>query len=138
MVKRRIPELLEKVGLADRDREPISRFSKGMVQRLGIAQAMLSDPELLVLDEPSEGLDLTGRQLVREIVAGLKVRGRTVLFVSHVLPEVETLVEHLAILRGGRVVYLGSVADLKRGPDGVTMSFEKAVERLYHPAPAPT
>jgi len=133
VVKTRAPELLERVGLADRAHEPVSRFSKGMIQRLGIAQALINDPELLVMDEPSEGLDLMGRQLVRDIVAQMKARGRTVLFVSHVLPEVEALVEHLAILRAGRLVYHGTVAEVKRNAEGGERSFEQALNELYLP-----
>src|SRR5437660_6679407 len=90
-VRPRAKQLLLRVGLADRSEESIARFSKGMVQRLGLAQALLNEPELLVLDEPSEGLDLSGRQLVRDVVAEQRQRGKTVLLVSHVLAEVERL-----------------------------------------------
>src|SRR4051812_1282032 len=89
VLRQRVPQLLERVGLADRGKEPIARFSKGMVQRLGLAQALINDPELLVFDEPSEGLDLPGRQLVRDVIRAHQAQGRTTLFVSHVLAEVE-------------------------------------------------
>src|SRR5437868_14141995 len=85
----RAAELLERVGLADRCHEPIARFSKGMIQRLALAQALINDPELLVLDEPAEGLDLVGRRLLSEVIQEQRRRGRTVLLVSHVLSEVE-------------------------------------------------
>ena len=75
-VRERVPKLLELVGLTDRSREPIARFSKGMIQRLGIAQALLNEPRLLVLDEPTEGLDLNGRRLLRDVVR--EVRSATV------------------------------------------------------------
>src|SRR5947208_12247127 len=112
----RVDELLKLVGLADRAAEPISRFSKGMVQRLGLAQALLNDPDLLVLDEPTEGLDLAGRQLLRGVVRDLKNRGKTVLLVSHVLPEVEQLCDRVAVIVGGRLVHVGPVAELLRSP----------------------
>lgn len=108
----RVTALLERVGLADRAREPISRFSKGMVQRLGLAQAIVNDPDLLILDEPTEGLDLIGRQLLREVVGEFKQSGRTVLLVSHVLSEVQELCDEVAVLVGGAVVFRGKLADL--------------------------
>src|SRR5207248_11355605 len=95
---RRVDALLERVGLADRRREPIGRFSKGMVQRLGLAQALVNDPDLLVLDEPTEGLDLSGRLLLRQVVREFRAAGRTVLLVSHVLGEVEELCDRVAVL----------------------------------------
>ena len=95
---RKVAQLLERVGLADRRSEPIARFSKGMVQRLGLAQALVNDPDLLILDEPTEGLDLFGRQLLRQVVREFKAAGKTVLLVSHVLPEVEELCDTLAVL----------------------------------------
>lgn len=111
----RVRKLLERVGLADRSAEPITRFSKGMVQRLGLAQALVNDPDLLVLDEPTEGLDLTGRQLLREVVREFKARGKTVLLVSHVLPEVQELCDRVAVLVAGRLVHEGPLADLTNG-----------------------
>lgn len=131
-VKRRVPRLLERVGLADRSAEPISRFSKGMVQRLGLAQALLNDPELLVLDEPTEGLDLEGRQLLREVAAELRAGGRTVLLVSHVLGEVETLCDNVAVLVRGRLAYAGPVTSLTRDPSGgPNLRLEQALQALY-------
>jgi ABC-2 type transport system ATP-binding protein len=134
-VKARVPKLLELVGLADRSREPISRFSKGMVQRLGIAQALLGDPELLVLDEPSEGLDLAGRQTVREIVAEKRRQGHSVLFVSHVLSEVEHICDRVAILVAGKLAFLGPPQKLKRAADGSQRSLEDALKELYRQSP---
>lgn len=132
--KRKVGELLELVGLADRAHEPISRFSKGMVQRLGIAQALINDPKLLVFDEPSEGLDLMGRQVVRDIIRRQKELGNSVLFVSHVLPEIEHLVDRLIVLRAGRVVFDGALDELLQVPDGSVRSLESAVETLYRPS----
>jgi ABC-2 type transport system ATP-binding protein len=131
-VRARAAQLLERVGLADRARESIARFSKGMVQRLGLAQALLNDPELLVLDEPSEGLDLAGRQLIRDVVAEHRGQGRSVLFVSHLLGEVERLCDRLAVLVGGKLAYLGPVSGLTRpGPETAPRSLEQAVQELY-------
>jgi ABC-2 type transport system ATP-binding protein len=125
-VRQRVPVLLERVGLADRGREPIARFSKGMVQRLALAQALVNDPELLVLDEPSEGLDLTGRLLVREVVLEQRRRDRAVLLVSHVLTEVEKLCDRVAVMVAGRLVHLGSLAELMRD-----RPLETALQALY-------
>lgn len=127
----RIPKLLSQVGLADRSNEPISRFSKGMVQRLGIAQALLNEPDLLILDEPTEGLDLAGRQLLRGIVRDLKSRGKTVLLVSHVLTEVEQLCDRVAVLVSGRLVHVSPVAELRRSAAEEPLSLEQAIETLY-------
>jgi ABC-2 type transport system ATP-binding protein len=135
-VRRRVPRLLELVGLADRAREPIARFSKGMVQRLGVAQALVNDPDLLVLDEPNEGLDLLGRRLVADIVQEQKRRGRTTLLVSHVLPEVERLCDRIGVLVGGRLAYCGPVAPLKHQPQtGAERSLELALQELYESPP---
>lgn len=112
----RVPKLLDRVGLADRAREPISRFSKGMVQRLGLAQALLNDPALLILDEPSEGLDLFGKQLLRDVVADVRKAGNTVLLVTHALAEVEDLCDELAALKDGKVAYRGKLAPLVTDP----------------------
>jgi ABC-2 type transport system ATP-binding protein len=131
-VKARIPELLDRVGLADRAHEPIARFSKGMVQRLGVAQALINDPELLVLDEPSEGLDLSGRQMIRALASEQRSRGRTVLLVSHVLSEVEQVCDRLGVLVAGQLAYLGPLSELTRDrATGDHRSLEKALSELY-------
>ncbi len=131
-VHARVPALLERVGLADRAQEPISRFSKGMMQRLALAQALLNDPELLVMDEPAEGLDLEGRQLVRNIVSEQRRRGKSVLLVSHVLPEAEAVCDRVAILQRGQLEYLGPLAALL-GANGSRprRSLEEALQE-YH------
>ncbi len=108
----RAAALLDRVGLSDRAHEPISRFSKGMVQRLGLAQALVADPDLLILDEPTEGLDLFGRQLLRDVVTEVKRAGRTVLLVTHVLSEVDELCDEAAVLVAGRLAHHGPVAGL--------------------------
>jgi ABC-2 type transport system ATP-binding protein len=126
----RVPKLLERVGLADRSREPIARFSKGMVQRLGLAQALINDPQLLVLDEPTEGLDLAGRQVLREVVREVKARGGSVLLVSHVLPEVEHLCDRVAVLVDGQLAHTGPLDELLKS-GSKTRSLEKALQELY-------
>jgi ABC-2 type transport system ATP-binding protein len=130
--RKRIPKLLEKVGLADRSREPISRFSKGMVQRLGLAQALLNEPDLLVLDEPTEGLDLEGRRLLRGIIAERRNAGKSVLLVSHVLSEVEQLCNRVAVIQEGKLKRLATLDELLRtGSEGPTRSLEEALQEIY-------
>src|SRR5262249_52858360 len=117
VLKTRVPALLERVGLTDRAQEPISRFSKGMLQRLAVAQALLGDPELLVLDEPMEGLDLGARLSLQEIVTEQRRAGKTVLVVSHDLGGVAQVCDRLAVLVEGRLAHLGSLAPLLRDPE---------------------
>jgi ABC-2 type transport system ATP-binding protein len=131
-VKQRTPALLERVGLADRAREPIARFSKGMLQRLAIAQALIGEPDLLVCDEPSEGLDIAGRQMLRSVIGEQKTSDRTVLYVSHVLSEVEQLCDRVAVLVAGRLAFLGTIAELAGATDGAAnQSLELCLGRLY-------
>jgi ABC-2 type transport system ATP-binding protein len=131
----RATQLLERVGLADRAAEPISRFSKGMVQRLGLAQALINEPDLLVLDEPTEGLDLGGRKLLREVVNQTRAAGRTVLLVSHVLTEAEQLCDRIAVLVNGKLVHTGPTAELRRDPaSGANRPLEQALQPLYEKA----
>jgi ABC-2 type transport system ATP-binding protein len=132
VVDARAAALLERVGLADRKGEPIARFSKGMVQRLGLAQALLNDPDLLVLDEPTEGLDLFGRQLLRAVVRERKAAGKTVLLVSHVLTEVQELCDTVAVLVAGKVAFEGTLPNLLRDPkSGAPRHLETALQHLY-------
>ncbi|HQU41862.1 MAG TPA: ABC transporter ATP-binding protein [Pirellulales bacterium] len=128
-VRKRATKLLEQVGLADRGREPIARYSKGMVQRLALAQSLLNGPELLVFDEPTEGMDLVARRMVFDALIEQRRLGRGALLVSHALADVEILCDRVAVMRGGRLVFFGPTADLT-AHDG--RSFERAVEPLYH------
>jgi ABC-2 type transport system ATP-binding protein len=103
-----------------------------MVQRLGLAQALVNEPDLLVLDEPTEGLDLNGRQLLREVVREFKAAGKTVLLVSHVLPEVQELCDRVAVLVAGRVVHQGPLADLlKDAKPNRDRALEAALKPIY-------
>src|SRR5689334_8618493 len=102
--RKRIADLLEQVGLAEHARRPISGFSKGMLQRIGLAQALLNDPELVFLDEPTSALDPFGRMLVRGIIRELKARGTTVFLNSHLLGEVEATCDRVSFIKNGRVL----------------------------------
>ncbi|MCA9976648.1 MAG: ABC transporter ATP-binding protein, partial [Anaerolineales bacterium] len=106
-----IPDLLALVGLADRTATKLQAFSKGMLQRIGLAQALLNDPEIVFLDEPTSGLDPLGRLLVRDIIDGLRGEGRTVFLNSHLLGEVEKTCDRVAFIRDGRVLQTISLHD---------------------------
>jgi ABC-2 type transport system ATP-binding protein len=108
----RVPRLLDQVGLGAERRLPLRRFSKGMLQRVGLAQALLNEPEVVFLDEPMSGLDPIGRRMVRELMIGLRDRGATVFFSSHILADAEAVCGRVAILAGGRLVASGRLADL--------------------------
>lgn len=132
LLSRRIPELLKQVGLARRSQEPIKAFSKGMVQRLALAQSLLNDPDLLVLDEPTEGLDQDGRQIVYDVIADLSKRGKTILLVSHVLSDIELLCDRIGVLINGQFAYLGTLDDFKRDPaTGQERKLADALKPLY-------
>lgn len=109
---KRIDEALELVGLTERRKSRIREFSKGMQQRIGLAQAILHDPDLVILDEPTSALDPLGRRRVREVVEHLKQQGKTVFLNSHLLSEVERSCDVVAILNRGRVVKQGTLDEL--------------------------
>jgi ABC-2 type transport system ATP-binding protein len=111
----RIPAALARVGLTDRAGEKVSRYSQGMRQRLGVARCLLADPELLILDEPTNGLDPAGILEFREMVGELVAEGRTVFLSSHLLDEVEKTCAAAAIIDGGRIVSAGAIAELAGG-----------------------
>ena len=110
--RKELDELLSKVGLADRAKSRFRTYSLGMKQRLGLAYALLGDPELLFLDEPTNGMDPAGMAEVREMIRGLGTGGRTVLLSSHLLHEVEQVCDSVAILSKGKLIAQGNVADL--------------------------
>ncbi len=107
-----IPELLTKVKLTEFEELKIGKYSRGMVQRLGVAQALLLDPQLLVLDEPTSGLDPAGRKDVRELLAALRDAGKTVFLSSHLLSEVEQVCDRVIIISKGRVIQSGRMEEL--------------------------
>jgi ABC-2 type transport system ATP-binding protein len=114
-----IPALLDRVGLGGRGRSKLGEYSKGMQQRVGLAQALLNSPALVFLDEPTSGLDPVGRYEVREIIRELKSEGVTVFLNSHYLSEVEVTCDRVAIVKGGRLVRLGTLDELTRGANEV-------------------
>ena len=105
-------ELLALVGLADAADRQIRKYSKGMQQRLGIAQALVADPAFVVLDEPMSGLDPVGRKEMRDVILELKRRGKTVFFSTHILPDVEVLCDRVGVILGGRLRDVGRIGDL--------------------------
>jgi ABC-2 type transport system ATP-binding protein len=107
-----VSTLLEKVGLEQSRKIQLRKFSKGMIQRIGIAQAIVNDPEVVFLDEPMSGLDPLGRREVRQVIAGLKLRGVTVFFSSHILPDVEALCDRVAIVNRGRMQAAGALHEI--------------------------
>ncbi|HLE60073.1 MAG TPA: ABC transporter ATP-binding protein [Thermoanaerobaculaceae bacterium] len=111
---RRTPELLELVGLGDRARDRVGRYSKGMTQRLGLACALLDDPNVLFLDEPTDGVDPVGRRQIRDILLAIRATGATIFINSHLLSEVERTCDRVAILHHGRVIREGTVEGLTR------------------------
>ncbi len=109
----RVARLLDEVGIGDERRLQLRKFSKGMIQRVGIAQALVNDPEVVFLDEPMSGLDPLGRRQVRSLILKLRDRGCTVFFSSHVLSDAEALCSRVAILAGGKLIASGRIADLQ-------------------------
>ena len=95
----------------------LRKFSKGMLQRVGLAQALVNDPEVVLLDEPMSGLDPIGRRQVRDLIAGLRAAGVTVFFSSHIIADIEVLCDRVAILHGGRLAHVGRLDDLRQRMD---------------------
>jgi len=111
--KERAAELLTAVGLNEADwKKQLRKFSKGMLQRVGLAQSLINDPEIVFLDEPMSGLDPIGRREIRELIAGLRESGKTVFMSTHILSDIEALCDEVAILRRGRLAATGNLQDL--------------------------
>ena len=131
-LERRIDSVLKLVEMEGVRKRLIRTYSKGMQQRVGLAQALINNPDLLILDEPTSGLDPLGRMKVREIIQRLKNEGKTVLFSSHELGEVETVCDRVAIINNGELKVTGKVTDLLREHQ---MDLERIFLKLigYHP-----
>lgn len=113
-LKDRARELLRMVGLKGAEFLQLRKYSKGMIQRLGIAQALMGDPAIVVMDEPMSGLDPIGRLEISQLISSLKKEGRTVFFSSHILHDVETICDRVGILVKGRLTFLGSISSLEK------------------------
>ena len=132
--------MLTKVGIAYAADRPVRRLSKGMLQRTGLAAALVSDPELLILDEPMSGLDPVGRKEVRDIILEERASGRTIFFSTHILSDVEAMCDRVSILREGKVVISGALRTLLRGDvlhtditlAGVSDSLRQTLEEAGH------
>jgi ABC-2 type transport system ATP-binding protein len=116
IIRQKREPLLASVGLLERARDSVKKYSKGMLQRLGLAQALLHDPDLVFLDEPTDGLDPVGRSHVRNVLTDLKRRGKTVFMNSHILQEVELVCDRVAIMDQGNIRFLGTVEEITQQP----------------------
>jgi len=125
-----IAELLTKVKLESYKGLKIGKYSRGMVQRVGIAQSLLGDPDLLVLDEPTSGLDPAGRKEVRELLLALKAEGKTIFLSSHILSEIEDVCDRVIIINHGRVVRAGPLREMLDTPDRVEIVVDRMPEAL--------
>lgn len=114
-LSRKIGELLEKVNISYARRVQLRKYSKGMLQRVGVAQALINDPDFLILDEPMSGLDPIGQREIRDLILEQKKRGKTILLSSHILSDVEALCDRVGITIGGRVVKIGELGKLFEG-----------------------
>ena len=122
--KQKMQELLTKVGLDEKDwNKQLRKFSKGMLQRVGLAQSLINDPEIVFLDEPMSGLDPIGRREIRELIADLRTNGTTVFMSTHILSDIEALCDNVAILRKGKLAATGKLDDLLR-QSGEKQQFE--------------
>jgi ABC-2 type transport system ATP-binding protein len=142
--RRRIPPMLELVGLRDRMHYKIRTYSKGMKQRLGIAQALLHDPEVIFLDEPTDGVDPVGRREIRALMQQLKGQGKTLFLNSHLLSEVELICDRVVMLHQGKIIREGNIAELtqQRGffmiglADGERFPHEEVAKHGYQVRPS--
>lgn len=127
-LSQRVTSMLELLGLSEARHRQLRKFSKGMLQRVGLAQALIHDPELVILDEPMSGLDPLGRKEVRDLILHLRERGKTVFFSTHIIPDVEMICDRVAVIVKGEVVAAGRVHELVG--HGRTQSIEVVCEGI--------
>lgn len=123
--RERIEYVLQRLCLTDMCRKRISRFSRGMIQRMGLAQAFLGDPDLLILDEPTSSLDPVGRKEVKDLLLDMKARGKTIIISSHILSDIEAFCDRVAIIRDGKLVTMGHLDEMLKIGEGVRITTAK-------------
>lgn len=122
-IKKRTDALLERLELAHAASRQIRTYSKGMTQRVGLALALVHDPEICILDEPMSGLDPLGRRMVADLILDLGKSGRTVFFSSHILSDIERLCDRVGVLHSGRLLFAGGISELKQGKEDLESAF---------------
>jgi ABC-2 type transport system ATP-binding protein len=135
LLRGRIPVLLERMNLTDAIDRRVGGFSKGMKQRLGMANALIHNPELLIFDEPMSGLDPLGRHLIKGLIAELRSQGKTVFFSSHILNDIEDLCDRIGIIHRGRLLYCGDLADFLAGGGHLEERFVEIIREADHALP---
>ncbi len=128
-LRKKIPELLKKVKLDDKKKLKLKKYSKGMLQRLGTAHALINDPEIIFLDEPTDGIDPIGRIEIREVLLELKDQGKTIFINSHLLSEVERLSDQIAILKDGKMIKKGKTSDFLQSTGKYRLTVASGAER---------
>jgi ABC-2 type transport system ATP-binding protein len=132
----RIPRLLGRMNLAEATNRRVGGFSKGMKQRLGMANALIHDPQVLIFDEPMSGLDPLGRHLIKGIIAELRSQGKTIFFSSHILSDIEDLCDRIGIIHKGRLLYTGDLAGFVGAGERLEERFVTAISEEDHAAAA--
>lgn len=127
-LEERIDQLLTRLKLSHVKKQPIRTYSKGMVQRIGLALALIHDPEICILDEPMSGLDPLGRRLVADLILDMRKMGKTVFFSSHILSDIESLCDRIGILNDGKLLFCGPLQDFVEESKGLEEAFIKLVE----------
>jgi len=128
-IKQRSSALLKQVGLESSENVQLRKFSKGMLQRIGIAQALINDPELVILDEPMSGLDPIGRKEMRELMRALKSQGKTIFFSSHIIHDVEVICDRVGILVHGKLLAIGRIDEIVEEKETLEDAFMRIVQR---------
>jgi ABC-2 type transport system ATP-binding protein len=126
-INARTDALLTELKLAHAKNQPIRTYSKGMTQRIGLAMAMLHDPDIYILDEPMSGLDPLGRRLVADLIQGIHQSGKTIFFSSHILSDIERLCDRVGILHQGRLLFCGPLDDFVEGKDSLETAFVELI-----------
>ena len=133
VLAKRVTALLHTVGMEEWKKVKVKRYSKGMMQRLGLAQALTNDPDVLFLDEPTDGVDPVGRKEIRDVLRDLRASGKTIFLNSHLLSEVELVSDRVAILDKGRLLRVGTVEELTSTGQSYLVSFEGALPEAFRP-----